>query len=120
MSDLIKREDVINAIHAYWRKRLETLPTAVVDGEEVYADTRQMDEILKHNKALCNFIKAIPSADRPKGVWKIVRQVRTTTLVSCPNCGKHFYIPSYTLRHERSRWKCCPICETKIKGADDE
>ena len=56
--DLIKRSDAIEAIHNYWKKRLDTLPTA---------DIQQTDKILEHNKTLCNFINAIPSADRPQG-----------------------------------------------------
>ena len=66
MSDLIKREDAIKAIHNYWKKRLDTLPTKESEYGEVYADIQQMDKILEHNKALCNFIEAIPSADRPQ------------------------------------------------------
>ena len=56
--DLIKRSDAIEAIHNYWKKRLDTLPTA---------DIQQTDKILEHNKTLCNFINAIPSTDRPQG-----------------------------------------------------
>ena len=67
MSDLIKREDAIKAIHNYWKKRLDTLPTKESEYGEVYADIQQMDKILEHNRTLCNFIEAIPSADRPQG-----------------------------------------------------
>ena len=67
--DLIRREDAIKAIHNYWKKRLDTLPTKESECGEVYADIQQMDKILEHNKALCNFIEAIPSADRPQGEW---------------------------------------------------
>ena len=66
MSDLIKREDAIKAIHNYWKKRLDTLPTKESQCGEVYADIQEMDKILEHNKTLCNFIDAIPSADRPQ------------------------------------------------------
>ena len=62
MSDLIRREDAIKAIHNYWMKRLDTLPTKESEYGEVYADIQQMDKILVHNKTLCNFIEAIPSA----------------------------------------------------------
>ena len=67
MSDLIKREDAIETIHNYWKKRLDTLPTKESEYGEVYTDIQQMDKILEYNKVLCNFIKAIPSADRPHG-----------------------------------------------------
>ena len=68
MSDLIKREDAIEAIHNYWEKRLDTLPTTTCEYGEVYADIQQIDKILEHNKTLCSFIKSIPSAER-KGEW---------------------------------------------------
>ena len=64
MKDTIYREDAIKAIHNYWKKRLDTLPTKESECGEVYADIQQMDKILEHNKTLCNFINAIPSADR--------------------------------------------------------
>lgn len=67
MSDLIKRKDAIKAIHNYWKKRLDTLLTKESEYGEVYADIQQVDKILEHNKTLCNFINAIPSADRPQG-----------------------------------------------------
>ena len=67
MKDTIYREDAIKAIHNYWKKRLDTLPTKESECGEVYADIQQMDKILEYNKALCNFIEAIPSADRPQG-----------------------------------------------------
>ena len=69
MSDLIRREDAIEAIHNYWKKRFETLPTKESEHGEVYADIQQIDKMLEHNKILCNFIEAIPSADRPQGEW---------------------------------------------------
>ena len=67
MTDLIKRSDAINAIHNYWKKRLETLPTKESEYGEVYADIQSVDMFLEHNKILCGFINAIPSADRPQG-----------------------------------------------------
>ena len=65
--DLLRREVVIEAIHNYWKKRLDTLPTKESECGEVYADIQQVDKILEHNKILCNFINALPSADRPQG-----------------------------------------------------
>ena len=61
MSDLISRQDAINAIHTYWKKRLETLPTKMTENGEVYADIQSMDRILEHNKTLVHFIEALPS-----------------------------------------------------------
>jgi len=65
MSDLISRQSVINTIHNYWKKRLDTLPTRMTEDGEVYADIKSMDMILEHNKILSNMIKQLPSA-KPK------------------------------------------------------
>lgn len=69
MSDLIRRADVIDAIHNYWKMRLDTLPTRKTEYGEVYADIKSMDMILEHNKILSNMVKALPSAENP--IWEI-------------------------------------------------
>lgn len=66
MSDLISRQAAIDAVHNYWKKRIDTLPTRTTEDGEAY-DTKSLDEILEHNKILVGLIKAIPSykeADR--------------------------------------------------------
>lgn len=103
--DLIKRADVIKAIHNYWKKRLDTLPTA---------DIQQTDKILEHNKTLCNFINAIQYADRPQGEWKSVKAsiYPYGYDVECSICG-HRMGSSFG-------YKYCPNCGARMKGADDE
>ena len=111
MSDLIKREDAIKAIHNYWKKRLDTLPTKESEYGEVYADIQQMDKILEHNKALCNFIKAIPSADRPQGEW-VEQEDDYHHYWECSECGMGVGLDDIR--------NYCPNCGAKMKGADDE
>lgn len=115
MRDTIYREDAIKAIHNYWKKRLDTLPTKESECGEVYADIQQMDKILEHNKALCNFIEAIPSADRPQGEWipcserlpEDIRPVLVTWKNNDPKSyyqyivGKHFI---GTAHYHRGKW----------------
>ena len=115
--DLIKREDAIEAVHNYWKKRLDTLPTA---------DIQQTDKILEHNKTLCNFINAIPSADRPQGEWEekttfhnaddnpIIEEWQSAR---CSVCRKYHTTP-YMYYFDDYRY--CPQCGAKMKGADDE
>ena len=110
--DLIKRSDAIEAIHNYWKKRLETLPTKESEYGEVYADIQQLDKILEYNKALCNFIKSIPSADRPQGKWK----VKSFHECFCNNCGFSFDVMKCEFLENM---KYCPNCGVP-KGADDE
>ena len=109
MSDLIKREDAIETIHNYWKKRLDTLPTT---------DIQQMDKILEHNKTLCNFIDAIPSADRPQGEW--IRTGRTNIYggieVQCSHCKDKVMV-----QHLEDEWYCRHCgADMGMKGADDE
>ena len=108
MSDLIRREDAIKAIHNYWEKRLDTLPTA---------DIQQTDKILEHNKTLCNFINAIPSADRPQGEWKEHWYPHFDVAgIECSICSKD--VPYWERNYDMPRY--CPNCGAKMKGADDE
>ena len=114
MTDLIKRSDAINAIHNYWKKRLETLPTKESEYGEVYADIQSMDMMLEHNKILCGFINAIPSADRPQE-WipcserlpEDIRPVVVTWKNNDPQSyyqyivGKHFI---GTAHYHRGKW----------------
>ena len=99
--DLIKRSDAIEAIHNYWKKRLDTLPKA---------DIQQTDKILEHNKILCNFVNAIPSADRPQGEWIDRSGGIEGAWNYCSVCGEQA-IDLYDF---------CPNCGAKMKGADDE
>lgn len=114
MSDLIKRSDAIEAIHNYWKKRLDTLPTKESEYGEVYADIHQVDKILEHNKILCNFINAIPSADRPQGEWKrrLVDNGFNADWI-CSECG-------YRVKTDFVSFNFCPNCGCRMKGADDE
>ena len=105
MSDLIKREDAIETIHNYWKKRLDTLPTT---------DIQQMDKILEHNKTLCNFIDAIPSADRPQGEWIFRREFVEDTPFTGYRCSNCNYWQGM------GAWNYCPNCGSRMKGADDE
>lgn len=137
--DLIKREDAIKAVHNYWKKRLDTLPTKESQYGEVYADIQEMDKILEHNKTLCNFINAIPSADRPQGEWVDCKELPSTDrnvfiAYGTDNmksvCIGH-YEHDMKLWYEDKNFFAKPIydamywCEipqfpTRMKGADDE
>ena len=135
--DLIRRSDAIKAIHNYWKKRLDTLPTA---------DIQQTDKILEHNKTLCNFINAIPSADRPQddefknfdreslillieaqkerigelladrpqGEW-----IEQEDCWQCSECGDE-YVLEVGVKPIDARMHYCPNCGAHMKGANDE
>ena len=114
MEDLIKRSKAIDAIHNYWKKRLETLPTTMSEYGEVYANTREMDKMLEHNRTLCNFINAIPSADRPQGEWVNARDGYDGHM-KCNQCFR-----TYDWDSEAQYYNYCPNCGARMKGADDD
>ncbi len=59
-------------------------------------------------------IKAIPSADRPQGEWIFHYRDKWMVKAECPKCHRRFEFSP------RGIWKCCPMCETRMKGADNE
>lgn len=111
MSDLIRREDAIEAIHSYWKGELSKMPTTDSEyGEVIDGDC---DTLLKHNKELSTRINAIPSADRPQGKW--------------------IYIDEPMIGNPYGRYKCsecnleepftsdfCPNCGSKMRGEHDD
>jgi len=109
--DVISRQAVINTIHNYWKKRLDTLPTRMTEDGEVYADIKSMDMILEHNKILSNMIKQLPSAqpERKKGNWILIAD-GYTDYVKCDQCGNISYV-------ERN---FCPSCGADMRGEQDE
>lgn len=105
--DLIRRSDAIGAIHNYWAKRLETLPTGMSEYGEVYTDINEMDKILEHNKTLCSFIKDIPTIEPKRGKWIPVDNGHHVRCSECGRCG--FASDNF-----------CPSCGADMRGADDE
>jgi hypothetical protein len=59
-------------------------------------------------------INAIPSADRPQAEWIFHYRDKWMVKAECPKCHRRFEFSP------RGIWKCCPMCETRMKGADDE
>lgn len=98
MSDLIRREDAIKAIHR--EARIAGGSVAIE-----YADMFQ------------DAIEAVPSADRPQGEWIITEQDNghKWTHRKCSECGKGIIEPLGV-----SGMNYCPHCGVQMKGADDE
>ena len=106
--DLISRADAVNAVHKYFVNLFNDEPYETdEDGDEVFTDMKSVNALLKHNKAVSKALKALPSADRPKGEWKDAYR-KTANFVEfsvlacsecnyadpqmnyynyCPNCG---------------------------------
>ena len=102
MSDLIKREDAIKAMEQRYKDILRIFKRKVKDGEKAIV----LDMI--------GCIKSLPSADRPQGEWK--HDDSSPIAYRCTACN--------TLQHwsviQNGRYRFCPNCGAKMKGADDE
>ena len=65
--DLISRQAAIDAVHSYFKDKLDGLPTEETEeGYEVYCDMDKIDAFLSDNKYLSKRIENLPSAE-PKG-----------------------------------------------------
>lgn len=102
MSDLIRREDAVNAIHKYFVEEIYKTPHEIdEDGYDIYTDMKTVNSLLTYNKKISKAIKALPSADRPEGEWVdedengqafglvCVNNAEKENRVDyyCPNCG---------------------------------
>ena len=90
MSDLIRREDAIKAV--------------------VNCRRWHFFEIIEVTSALIN----VPSADRPSAEWIFHYRDKWMVKAECPKCHRRFEFSPRTI------WKCCPVCETRMKGASNE
>lgn len=89
MSDrLLKESDVLDAILGW--------------------ETDPLDEELERA------VKAIPSADRPRGKW--VKDNEGTFI--CSACGSGYKDQPTLMGKPLFEW--CPFCGARMKGADDE
>lgn len=67
--DLISRQAAIEAVHSYFKDKLNGWPREETEeGYEVYCDMDKIDAFLSDNKYLTKRIEAIPSADRPEWI----------------------------------------------------
>lgn len=61
--DLISRQAAIDAVHSYFKDKLEGLPTEETEeGYEVYCDVDKINALLSDNKYLAKRIENLPSA----------------------------------------------------------
>lgn len=95
MSDrLLKESDVIEVVTQYISCDYPTEEMAREDAEVLIGRT--------------------PSADRPQREWIIHYRDKWMVKAECPKCHRRFEFSP------RAIWKCCPMCETRMKGADYE
>lgn len=63
-TDCVSRADAIEVVHRHFTDALDDLPTETdEDGYVIYKDTKSVNELLKHNKAISKELKTLPSTD---------------------------------------------------------
>jgi DNA-directed RNA polymerase subunit RPC12/RpoP len=121
MSDLIKREDAIDAIECvtwYHQNRNKDMVSGA-NSDEHQAWYKAED--------IYDALEAIPSADRPQGEWLKFGLGRGTRILFCTNCERKIEVP---LSQGDSNYDFCPNCGARMfakdtnvpnkKGANDE
>ena len=100
MSDLIKREDAIDAVIEWYGCK----PNDIEAFEKI--------------------IEAIPSADRPTAEWFVFDGESDLYVdIKCSYCQKVYTVDSYKrddIGFTIEDLKFCPNCGARMKGADDE
>lgn len=126
----IKQEDAIETIHRYFNELLNLLPTQTNGGYEVYLNTERVNALLGENKALCELIKGLPSADvveRKKGKWIEVGGFATPggdPVWCCSECLKGLHV--WGIEHSTyggdiadNQWVACPNCGADMREAKE-
>lgn len=67
-----------------------------------------------NSKGMPNFSTAVEVADRPQGEWIFHYRDKWMVKAECPKCHRRFEFSPRTI------WKCCPMCETRMKGVSNE
>lgn len=115
-SDLIRREDAIEAVHKYFVTEIDKTPRATdEDGDEVYTDMPTVNFLLACNKELSQRIKSIPSAEAVQGEWIKTEHClnengyRKWIELECPFCG---FRPVFEFIDDMN---FCPNCGCKMQ-----
>lgn len=113
MSDLIKREDAIDAIECvtWYHQNSNKDMVSGANSDEHQAWYKAED--------IYDALEAIPSADRPQGEWldyEIPSEDGGAMPIQVCSLCKTFYPLAYTGGGHRF----CPNCGRRMKGADDD
>ena len=117
MADLLDRQSVIDVVH---KSIFEFFDICDDNSEEPINEKDKL--LLEVNKAICNSIKDLPSAqpERKKGKW-IDYDIDNDKYddVCCSECGKTFTVDAerwYDIGFTASDMKFCPNCGAKMEG----
>ena len=74
------------------------------------------DGVLHSIRYIVDALKAVPSADRPRGEWREERNWRNASFYSvCSECG---YFDDE--RDDLTAYNYCPYCGADMRGEDNE
>ena len=131
-SDVISRQAAIEAVHSYFKDKLDGWPTEETEeGYEVYCDMDKIDALLSDNKYLTKRIDAIPSADRPKGHWvdDDEQQILMKKFIEkgenwkvCNICGAGMRVGAKYDTDEQYRvffHNYCPYCGARMESGEE-
>ena len=109
MSDLIKREDAIEAIEVvdwYHQNRNKDMVSGANSDE--HQAWYKADDIYKA-------LEEVPSADRPQGEWLKFGLGRGTRILFCTNCERRIEVP---LSQGDSNYDFCPNCGADMRESN--
>ena len=96
MSDLINRQDAIDACHNW------------DDGENAYA----------YGDIVIERLQALPSAERKRGEWSLNIDDWFGDCYKCSACGEEFVLNEGTPKD--NGYNYCPNCGSEMRGDTDE
>ena len=110
MSDLIKREDAIDAIECvtWYHQNSNKDMVSGANSDEHQAWYKAED--------IYDALEAIPSADRPQGEWIIEKTLYDNYNYRCSYCD-WYECHAYP---DVEPYNYCPNCGARMKGADDD
>ena len=113
MSDLIRREDAIDAIECvtwyHQNSNKDMVSGANSDEHQAWYKSQDIYEALEN----------IPSAERPQGEW-IVNMPNYESICSVCGAKETDFIYGTEMWYGLGESKFCPSCGARMKGADDE
>lgn len=104
--DCISRQQAIEVVHKYFVDAIDKTPHEIDEGgDEIYTDTKAVNELLKHNKHISKAIKELPPVTPTERTGEWIKNDDFT----CSACGYHMIVGG-------GAYNFCPNCGAKMGG----